>query len=179
LNVLAGAAMVVVTPLAGLVVYRFVNRTLYGTERWSQLLTDANPGLLRFSPAAFDPANLQGWCWPHPLLVLPFALFALFMNARRGYRQWRKAETPTAWFLTFSVLVLLGGLLLLPTQGAAMQVILTGLVALLATSMTADVLHHVVERLVLRPPHEREAENEEPKQKKTTAIAPVADAAAP
>jgi hypothetical protein len=177
LNFVTGAALAVLTPLAGLVVYRFVNRTLFGMEHWWELLKEANPSSLRVSLAAFDSANLRNWCWPHPVLVLPFALFALLMNARRGWRQWSKGEAPTAWFLSFFVLVMLGGLLLLPTQGAAMQVILTAVVALLATSMTADVLRHVVERLMLRPPDEREAEGAVRKPEQTPA--PVADVASP
>jgi hypothetical protein len=180
LNLLTAGMLVLVTPLASLVVYRFLDRSLYHVEGVTDLVNTAPP-VLSFSLAAFESANLAGWCWPHPILVLPFALFALFMNARRGWRQWSSAEAPTAWYLTLLTVVMVTGLLLLPTQGAAMQVILTALVVLLTTSMIADVLRHVVERLVLRPPDEREATNRgktapdvgletlhEPGQKKTT-----------
>jgi hypothetical protein len=157
LNLAAACALVFLTPVGALVVYRFLDRSLYNVDGWAGLIADAFPTSLGFSLAAFDSTNLAGWCWPHPTLVLPYALFALFMNARRGWRQWARAEAPTAWFLSFLSLVMLVGLLVLPTQGAAMQVILTALVVLLTTSMIADVLRHVVERLVLRPPQEREA----------------------
>lgn len=179
LNLLASITLLVLVPLGGLAVYRFVDHTLFGMKHWWELLADTKAVPPCLTMAAFDSANLASWCWPHPVLVLPFALFALFMNLRRGWRQRRKDEAPTAWVLSFSVLVLLAGLLVLPTPGAAMQVILIGLVALLATSMMADVLRHVVERLVLRPPDEREAESEEEKPENRTAEKRIADPAAP
>ncbi|OAI49766.1 hypothetical protein AYO44_06095 [Planctomycetaceae bacterium SCGC AG-212-F19] len=161
LNLLTAGTLVLATPIAALVVYRFLDRSLYNVNNMSDLVANTMPPGLSVSFAAFDANHLASWCWPHPVLVLPFAVFALFMNVRRGWRQWSRAEAPTAWFLTILTLVILTGLLVLPSQGPAMQVILTALVVLLTTSMIADVLWHLVERLVLRPPDEREVASTE------------------
>lgn len=153
LNLATAALVGVLSPLAGLLVFRFFDRSLSTAQGLWPLVRDAFPANLQLSSHAFEGAALDSWCWPHPWLTLPLLGWAVFTQAHSGWRHWRQHETPTGWFIGAAASVLLLGLVIAPASaGQGLPLILTGMTVLLLTTLLAELLYGTFDRMVLHPP---------------------------
>jgi hypothetical protein len=151
LNVLTGLLGAVLGPVGGLVVYRFLDRSLakeMGTWDW---LRDSLP-----ESVGMNPASLDGWSWPDVVVVLTVVAVSLGFALYRGWKQWSTAQAPAAWFLPCCAAVMLAGFFIRPQASSeALPVLLTGLVVLLFVFFIAEMLQLSFRRMVLLPPDER------------------------
>ena len=144
-------------PAGSLIVFHFLERTLFNEPGWWPLVRGAIPESIGFSSGNFAADQLQLWCWPSPWLVLPFVIWGLALTVHRGWLQWRQQQPPVAWFLTCAALVMFLTLFVQSENpGAALPVIRTSLVVLLLVFLLAELLRRGFERMVLWPPLEEE-----------------------
>jgi hypothetical protein len=157
LNLLIAASLAVLVPPGGLLVYRFIDRSLRTVADWWDLIRGAFPETLVSANLAFQPPIADVWTWPHMGVVLPLLAVAFLLTVRRGWLEWTQRTIPVAWFLTQLTLVIASGLWLLPQETApATALILTALTVLLLVFLVAYLLRATFDRLVLRPPDELE-----------------------
>lgn len=153
LNVLTAAFSVVLVPAAGLIVYRFLDRSLYTESGSWRFVRDAFPESMA---VGFNVNSLAGWSWPTPWLVLPLLVCSLGLAIHRGCKQWAVGQGPTAWFLpSFAAVMVVRLLLYSEDPGEAVPVLMTALVVLCFVFFVAEMLQRGFRRMVLLPPDER------------------------
>jgi hypothetical protein len=158
LNVAAAVVGGIALAPASLLAYRFFDRSLSFADGWWPLVRDSFPDDLTWSTRAFEMTQLERWCRPLPWVVLPLLGLATILTLRRGWKQWTGATVPMAWFLTLCAVVMSAALLFMPQPaGPGLSIVLTALAVLLAVFAVADLLQCTFDRLVLRPPEERDA----------------------
>jgi hypothetical protein len=151
LNVLTALVGAVLIPTGGLLVYRFLDRSLNIENGGWSWLRDSLP-----ESVGLNRASLDGWTWPDIAVVLTVVAVSLGFALYRGWRQWSAAQPPTAWFLPYFVLVMLVGFFVRPeSPSEAMPVLLTAMVVLLFVFFIAEMLQLSFRRMVLLPPDER------------------------
>jgi hypothetical protein len=118
---------------------------------------DGPIGKFRWNGFASDAVSR--WAWPEAWVVLPLMIWGFWRSLQRGWKLWRRRETPSAWLLPlYTVVAMTEACLHAPGRVAAGSLLtLASLAVLLGIYGIADLVRGFMEMLVLAPPHERAA----------------------